>query len=221
MELKVSNAAKSFGKKALFQGLNFTLKQGEVLGLFGRNGSGKSTLLKMIFGVTKADAIRLEVGEQTVAPKDIIPKRLIAYLPQERFVPKRMLVRDMIAMCHQDEATLDKIFYSPGITKMETQRCGQLSEGQLKYLEILLIAYLDHPFLMLDEPFSMIDPLYKDLIKELITGLKTTKGILLTDHYYDDVLQIADRSYLLHEGAIREVQGEEELRKEGYLPGKR
>lgn len=217
MILKVSGASKSFGKKDVFHDVNLWAETGEIVGLFGRNGSGKSTLLKMMFGVLEADSLRLQIDDINYRPNEIIPNRLIAYLPQDRFLPPGLTVRNLVPMYYKAPEILDKIFYAPGVADFEQTQCGKLSGGQRKYLEILLIAYLSHPFLLLDEPFSMIDPKYKDLIKELLLNLKEDKGILLTDHYFQDVLQVSGRNYLLNNGQILEVKGEKELRKYGYL----
>ena len=89
--------------------------------------------------------------------------------------------------------------------------------GQKRYLELLLVAHLPHPFLMLDEPFSMIEPLYKEVIQEFLISLKAKKGILLTDHYYTDVLKISDRNLVLVNGVSPLVQEEADLRDFGYL----
>jgi len=220
MKLKIIRASKSFGKKVVFNEIDLCLEVGEVVGLFGRNGSGKSTLLKMIFGVLEFDSLKLKIDEKEIKADEVIKHQLIAYLPQERFLPSRMTVRKTISMYYKDEETLDKIFYSPGISDIERLPNGKLSEGQKKYLEVLLVSYLKHPFLMLDEPFSMIDPKYKELIGDLLMSLKKTKGMLVTDHYYQDVLSLSNRNYLMTNGKIKTVNGEQELQKNGYLPSR-
>lgn len=218
MILKVAAATKSFGKMKILRSANLQLASGEIVGLFGRNGSGKSTLLKMIFGKQKADSIDLSIDDKPYLPKKIIPRQLIAYLPQEHFLPTRVSVRKIITLCYaHSPEILDRIFYSPGIHEIEEILVGKLSQGQAKYLELLLIAYLNHPFLLLDEPFSMVDPKYVELIQELLLQLKPSKGILLTDHYYKNVLSVTDRNYLLKDGYINTVSGKEELKVNGYL----
>jgi ABC-type lipopolysaccharide export system ATPase subunit len=92
-----------------------------------------------------------------------------------------------------------------------------LSMGERRYLELLLVAHLPHPFLLLDEPFSMIEPLYKEEIKKFLLSLKAKKGILLTDHYYQDVLNVADRNFVLSNGLLKIVQNREDLKKQGYI----
>src|SRR5690606_31824204 len=89
--------------------------------------------------------------------------------------------------------------------------------GELRYLEFLLIAHLDHPFLMLDEPFSMIDPLYIEFMTQFLSTLKKEKGIIISDHYYSSVLEVSDTMFLINNGIRVDVNSEEDLMKYGYL----
>ena len=89
--------------------------------------------------------------------------------------------------------------------------------GQLRYLETLLVGSLDHPFIMLDEPFSMLEPLYKALLKELLRDLSETKGIIVTDHYYRDVLDITHSNFLLKDGNKIEIFEPMDLANNGYI----
>jgi ABC-2 type transport system ATP-binding protein len=123
----------------------------------------------------------------------------------------------VIPLFHQDGDDQDLIFRAPFIEKVATRKVGVLSLGELRYLELLLVAHLDHPFLLLDEPFSMIEPLYKQVIKEFLFSLKAKKGILLTDHYYRDVLDISDRNLVLVDGNIQIARNIDDLKQLGYI----
>lgn len=217
MELSINNASKKFGKKNIFNDLNLNIRTGEIIGLFGKNGAGKSTFLKMIFGLISGSSIDIRIDDKVILPSQVIPQKIISYLPQERFLPVSTRVRDIIPMYFRDSETLDKIFYTPWIPDIEGLKFGSLSEGQKKYVEILLISHLDHPFMILDEPFSMVDPKFSELLKTILSNLNKDKGILITDHYYEDVLQISDRNYLMKDGGIYNVVGEKELIDLGYL----
>jgi len=216
-QLSVSGLSKSFGTKVLLDNAGFTLKTGEILGIFGSNGSGKSTLLKILFGTVKAPPFSLKINNQQISAKDVIPKQLIAYLPQEPFIPKQLKVRDVIPLYYKGD-TQDKLFYAPGIQRLANSRVSQLSMGELRYFELLLIGNLNHPFLMLDEPFSMIEPLHKEKIKEFLVALQSVKGIIVTDHYYRDVLSVSTKNLLLKNGSLIEVATEQELAANGYIP---
>lgn len=216
-ELEVYAVRKSFGSKKVLESVAFSLAKGQILGVYGSNGSGKSTLLKILFGTLKADALDLRINRLPVSQKNIIPQQHIGYLPQDNFLPKHLKVRDIIPMFYDDGDQQDLVFRAPFVEKIATRKAGTLSMGERRYLELLLVSHLPHPFLLLDEPFSMIEPLYKEVIGEFLLSLKAKKGILITDHYYQDVLNIADRNLLLTQGVSYPTKTEEDLKKLGYL----
>ncbi|MFP9098333.1 ATP-binding cassette domain-containing protein [Flavobacterium sp. RHBU_24] len=215
--LTVHNIIKHFGKRAVLDAVHFELQQGEILGIFGRNGCGKSTLLKILFGVQKADVFRMGVNGKALLQRQVIPDCIISYLPQESFLPTHLKVRDIIPMYFSGEGQ-DKIFNADGINKIANTPAGRLSMGEMRYFELLLIAHLPQPFLLLDEPFSMVEPLFKEKIKELLIKLTNKKGIIVTDHYYKDVLEVNDKSLLLKEGKLLAVSNVSDLAGHGYLP---
>lgn len=215
--LKLDSVDLSFGKKQLLSNVNFICNTGEILAIFGRNGSGKSTLLKILFGTLKPNKIALYINSNKIE-KISTKNKLIAYLPQAPFLPKDITVRRIIPMYFSDGETQNKIFYSPLINKIENQKIGTLSLGEQKYLEFLLIINLNHPFILLDEPFAMVEPLYIDSIKDILTKYKNDKGIIITDHYYRNVLEIADRKIIIKDGKAIEIENEIDLIENGYLP---
>lgn len=216
-ELQLYSANKSFGKNQVVKDVSFALKKGELLGLFGRNGSGKSTLLKMLFGTLKADEISFSINNNPVKPSEVIPKRLISYIPQHPFLPKQMKVRDVIPLFHASEAKQDAIFYDPFIASITHKETGTLSLGELKYFEVVLLSQLPHPYFLMDEPFSMLEPLHKEKLKQLLLQLKQHKGIIVTDHYYQDVLEVSDKNIVLKDGSSLTIANEADLRKLEYL----
>lgn len=215
--LELHNISKSFGEKQILKDVAITCKTGDIIGLFGRNGTGKSTLMKLVFGTLKADSIAINLNGKSISNKQIISKQTIGYLPQESFLPKNIKVRNVIPMFYNSSDEQDIIFHSPKVRSFDMKRVGDLSLGQRRYLEVLLIGNLEHPFLMLDEPFSMIEPLYKDEIKKLLKQLSSYKGILISDHYYDDVLHITNKNYVLKDANLHAVNSVEELQKFNYL----
>ena len=182
--LELHKAEKSFGKKEILKKISFSIETGEILGIFSRNGSGKSTLLKMIFGTLKASNIELSYNNRPLNPSNVILSKNIAYLPQHSFLPINSRVRDLIPIYYQNQKEQDTIFYDPQIALISSKRIKELSIGQLRYLQVLLIGNLDRDFILLDEPFSMIDPLYKDKISELLLKLKQNKGIVLLSCHF-------------------------------------
>jgi ABC-type multidrug transport system ATPase subunit len=216
-QLKIHDTTHSFDGKYILSAISLELLTGEVIGIFGRNGSGKSTLLKIIFGIIKAHHFSIEMNQNKLNPKEVIEKKLIGYLPQDSFLPKSKKVRDVISLFFKNSVKQDQIFYAPRVNNFEHKKIGYLSLGELRYLEFLILANLDHPFLLLDEPFSMIEPLYKEAIKERIRLIQPQKGIILTDHYYDDVLDISTKKYLIKSAQLIEVKHKEDLYEHNYL----
>lgn len=197
--------------------VSFRLETGDILGIFGSNGSGKSTLLQLLFGILKADTIDLRWNGNKVIPSHLIKEQLLGYLPQHPFLPKNTKVRDIIPIYHDSEEKQDAVFYHPGVAKITHKKTGQLSQGERKYFEAVLLGHLDHPFLLLDEPFSMLEPLQTEAIKEFLLQLKKTKGLIVTDHYYNDVLDITTQNLVIKEAHSFEVKGADDLRKFEYL----
>lgn len=219
-KLSVRKIVKSFNGNPVLTDIQTEVQTGEILGVFGRNGSGKTTLLKILFGTLKADTEEVFADQELVDLSQSIPKQLISYLPQHSFLPKDITVRSAIYIYLKNSESINRVFYDHRIANVCNQKVGNLSAGELRYLEILLVANLGHSFILLDEPFSLIEPLYKEVIKEGLTNLKVDKGIIITDHYYRDVLETADRFSLLKDGRFMPIKNEEDLVNNGYLPGK-
>ncbi|MAO08849.1 MAG: ABC transporter ATP-binding protein [Alteromonas sp.] len=215
--LKAQHITQQFGSNKVLNNVSISLQTGDVIGLFGRNGSGKSTLLKILFGVLKNTGFSLDIDGNRILQKQIVPLKKIGYLPQDSFLPKRITVRNLIPMIFPDGKLQELLFYRKGIAKFEKQRIGELSIGQRKYLELLLLSHMEHPFLLLDEPFSMVEPLYKEEIKGLLEEIKLFKGMIITDHYYHDVFEVSSQNYVLKEGSLTAVFSEEDLKKYNYL----
>ena len=215
--LSIKNVHKSFGKKTVLNNVTLSVSKGEILALYGRNGCGKSTLLKTLFGTLKANNIELLVNGTATTPKASRLNKIIAYIPQHPFLPSSQKVRDIIPMYHQDQELQDAVFYDPYIASFTARRVSELSLGQRRYFEVVLLANSSHPFLLIDEPFSMIEPLHKERLKDFLNSIKKTKGIIITDHYYNDVLEVSTQNIILKDGLINTITTKEDLLKYDYL----
>jgi ABC-type lipopolysaccharide export system ATPase subunit len=215
--LIVNNVQKAYKNKQVLNNVSIECKTNEIISIFGRNGSGKSTLLELIFGTVKSDKIEIIINGLDIKPQNIIKSKKIAYLPQNSFLPKTLKVSNIIRLYFKDGEEQDKIFYSLGINTIQDKRIGNLSIGELRYLEFLLLCNLEHEFILLDEPFSMIEPIFIERIKEKLISIKKEKGIILTDHYYNDVLDISDKSYLINDSKIISIKDKNDLIKFNYL----
>ena len=215
--LEIKNLNKSFKEKQILKDLSFEFRTDETNVIFGRNGSGKSTLLKLIYGTLKPDNLELKINGELIKNNNVILDNRIGYLPQDNFLPKNLKVSEVIAMYFKEGDRQDKVFYAPRINKIQNRKISQLSLGERRYLEIVLLGNLGHKFLLLDEPFSMIEPLFIEIIKDFLNGLKKTKGIILTDHYYNDAMEIADKIFLIKEGNKIKINERKDLIDHGYI----
>ncbi|SNR15044.1 ATP-binding cassette domain-containing protein [Tenacibaculum jejuense] len=220
MKLKASNINIYFRDKQILNNVAIECNTGDIIGVFGRNGSGKSTLLKALFGTLQVSRISIKINNEIITQKDIIKRRLIGYLPQNTFLPKEKKVRTIIPLFFSKPEDQEKVFYDQKIASFENQKIGTLSIGELRYLEIVLIGQLNHPFLLLDEPFSMVEPNYIKIISDLLMKLKEKKGIIITDHYYNDVLKITNINYIIKNGEKHLVKNQSDLVKYNYLSKK-
>ncbi|MCX6236124.1 MAG: ATP-binding cassette domain-containing protein [Bacteroidia bacterium] len=215
-DLYVDSVTKSFGIRQILTDIFITCKKGEIVGLLGRNGAGKSTLLKIIFGSMAADYKYIRIGNQQI--NGLYDNRaLINYLPQNGFMPTHLKVSSIIALfC--DKTNADLIIANEHIRPLIDKRTKQLSGGEKRLIEILLIVHSNAKYILIDEPFNGIAPIYKEEIKNLIKEQSKIKGFIITDHDYRNIIDIASRIILIHDGGTKEIKTQNELQYWGYIP---
>ena len=214
-KLLVRSVRKRFGKLRVLEEVNFTCSTGEVLAIFGRNGTGKSTLLRILFGVLHPDQSDILLNNKPLLRNRL--NKFFGFHHQQVFLPKNMTVRNLVPLFFPDGEDQNKIFYDPNINRIEKQRISELSIGEQRYLQFLLLINSSHPFLLLDEPFSMTGPQITEIIKEKIIEKKDQKGFIITDHFYKDVLEISDRMKMMKNGVMISIADKSELVTHGYL----
>lgn len=216
--LEVDSIRKSFGLNQVLTDVYLKCLTGDVIGLLGRNGTGKSTLLKIIFGTLCTDCKFIRIND-SVLDQPYKTKNLVGFLNQDNFLPKHLTVRQIANLCStnldQNEFLSDDV-----LSKVVDTKIRFLSGGESRYLEVKLILYLDSLFVLLDEPFNGISPLHIDLIKKMILEKSAKKGIILTDHDYRNVLDIANKYYLLFDGGVKKVKTKQDFINWGYIPDK-
>jgi ABC-type multidrug transport system ATPase subunit len=213
--LEVDSVQKQYNGKIILSDVYLKCETGTVLGLLGRNGSGKSTLLKIIFGIEPADFKFVRVGGKVLSKTSELLKE-ISYLPQDSFIPNSFSVQKTIQLCIAKENVKD-FCADTMIQSMLGKKIKHLSGGELRYLEIKLILNNDSKFVLLDEPYNGLSPIMIENINALITTMSVKKGILITDHNYENVIQISTKLALMKDGKMHHLKDRNELIEKGYL----
>ena len=213
--LEVDSVQKQYDGKIIVSDVYLKCETTDIIGVLGRNGSGKSTLLKIIFGLVTADFkfVRID-GVVKSKTSDLLNQ--ISYLPQENFIPNLFSVKKTISL----SITKDKLqeFYADEMVQsMLNKKIKHLSSGELRYLEIKLILNNPSKFVLLDEPYNGLSPLIVEKINELITSMSNEKGIIITDHNYENVIKVSTKLVLMKEGKIHHLKDKNELVEKGYL----
>lgn len=215
--LEVDSVMVSFGDRKILGGCYLKCETGDVIGILGRNGCGKSSLLKIIFGslftYNKFIRINGKVYDQPYKHGN-----LVAYLPQHDFLPKNISIEKIVEIYIPTADRRAGIKNDIRLNKHLKKQISELSGGELRYLEIMLLVNLDVKFILLDEPFSKVEPLYKQLITNLITEYRSTKGFVITDHDYKNIIAASDRIILITNGVCKPVDKLIELEQLNYVP---
>lgn len=213
--LKAVSVAKSYGGRRVVDGVSLEVNGGEVVGLLGPNGAGKTTTFHMMVGLLRPDEGRVFLNDEdlTAAPIYQRARAGISYLPQESSVFRRLSVEDNLRAILQtlDLSTADQqqradaLMKMLGVNHLATHKAFTLSGGERRRVEIARALVLSPFFLLLDEPFTGIDPIAVAEIQKIIRRLIGSGiGILITDHNVRETLGICDRAYIVNEGVILE-----------------
>ena len=228
-ELKASDLRKGYGGRLVVGGVSINVNAGEVVGLLGPNGAGKTTSFYMIVGLIRPDSgtVTIDGEEITGLPVYERARKGIGYLPQEASVFRNLTVRENINLVWEEtgqrknaKELTDNLLEQFKITHIADTHGYALSGGERRRVEIARALTLKPKFILLDEPFSGIDPIAVADIQSMIHELKSQGyGILITDHNVRETLSITDRTYLIHDGKIflsgspEDVAGNELARK--------
>lgn len=216
-KLHIDSILKVYNNRQILTDVFISCTPGEIIGLLGRNVSGKSTLLKIVFGSLLADRKFVKVGDKLM-DNLAISHHYIKYLPQENFLPKHIRLKEIIPLfCTKDDAAL--LIKNEHIKPLLYKKGGQFSGGEIRLAEILLLIYSDAEFVLMDEPFNGISPIWRDEIKHHIRLQSAKKGFILTDHDYRNILDISTKTILLYDGGTKYIQNNKELEFLDYLPG--
>ncbi|MFH1678824.1 MAG: LPS export ABC transporter ATP-binding protein [Candidatus Omnitrophota bacterium] len=211
--LEAKNMFKSYDRRQVVKGINLLVKRGEIVGLLGPNGAGKTTTFYMIVGVIHPNKGQIIFDNEDITrlPVHIRCRFGIAYLSQEPSVFRKLTVKENIMAIletlplrrREREQRLVNLLEELNIAHLAKNKAYTLSGGERRRLEITRALVCNPSFILLDEPFSGIDPIVVSEVQEIIKELRNKgMGILLTDHNVRETLSITDRAYLIAEGRI-------------------
>ncbi len=212
--LEVSQLQKHYDKRLVVAGVTFHVERGEIVGLLGRNGAGKTTSFRMTIGMISPDAgaIHFDGEDVTRLPMYKRANRGMGYLSQEPSILRRATVQDnLLAFLELQHLTkketqerLTALLAQFSLTENRAQQARTLSGGERRKLEIARCLIKDPDLILLDEPFSGVDPLAVEDLQREIRRLREERGIamLITDHNVQQTLRVCDRAYILDHGKI-------------------
>ena len=212
--LSVQGLVKTYGRRRVVDGVDFQVEQGEIVGLLGPNGAGKTTCFRMTCGMIEPDAGRVVLGEVEVTDWPMFRRARdggMGYLAQESSVFRKLSVEGnllgVMEMLGMDRKTrrrrCDLLLDQFGITRLRKSKAISLSGGERRRLEIARCMVSEPDLILLDEPFTGIDPVTIDNIQGIIRELRERGiSILITDHQVRETLEITDRSYVIRDGLV-------------------
>lgn len=222
LKLQAVELSKSYRGRKVVDNVELEIGQGEVVGLLGPNGAGKTTTFYILVGLARPDSgkVLLNGDEITDLPMYLRARSGISYLPQEPSVFRQLTSEEnLLAVLEtlpltpeQQRDRLEELLVQMGLETVRTSKAYMLSGGERRRLEIARSLTLQPSFVLLDEPFSGIDPLTVKDLQEIIRDLaKSGIGVLITDHNVRETLTVTDRAYILRGGKIFRKGRPEEL----------
>lgn len=222
--LTASGLRKAYKSRTVVNGVDLTVGQGEIVGLLGPNGAGKTTTFYMVAGLVRPDEGVVTFADEAITnlPMHYRARRGMGYLPQEESIFRKLTVEQNLLAVLETRKDLDKsgrhhraeeLMDRFGITKLRKSMAITLSGGEKRRLTIARALATNPKLLMLDEPFSGVDPIAVSDIQRIVTELRDRDGlsILITDHNVRETLYIVDRAYILFDGRVIKHGKTEEL----------
>lgn len=201
--VEVSNVSKSFNGQFVVRDISFDLAKGEVFGLIGPNGAGKTTIIRMLLDILRPDSGGISILGSGLT--DEIKDR-IGYLPEERGLYQRLTVMDTLTYLgalknKQSKRRTLELLETMGMLSHKDKKIQELSKGMAQKIQIIAAISHDPEFIILDEPFSGLDPVNMKLVNDLILELgRKGKTILISTHMMDQVERMCDRIFMIHKG---------------------
>jgi lipopolysaccharide export system ATP-binding protein len=212
-KLETREISKAYRGRRVVDGVSVSVQKGEVVGLLGPNGAGKTTSFYVIVGLISPDSGRILVDDEDITdlPMYQRARRGISYLPQEASVFRKLTVEENLlailetlhVRARERREILDRLITQLGLERVRRSQGYMLSGGERRRVEIARSLVINPSFLLLDEPFSGIDPIQVLELQRIIFDLKRSGiGILVTDHNVRETLVVTDRAYIINNGRI-------------------
>jgi len=213
-KLLIDSVQLRFGENVVLQSAYVTSYKGRVTGVLGRNGTGKSCLFKCIMGGIRPQNKYIRLNSEPRTDYGHIGLR-VKFLPQEHFIPPGITLPQAYELYGVDYEGLAR--FDDKYDCYRNHKVKELSGGDRRIAELYMILNSDAEFCILDEPFSNIAPVYDEKIRTLIQEQKANKGIIITDHIYEEILRVADDLFLLRDGFTYQIHSRDDLVRLGYI----
>ncbi len=211
--LRAHNLMKRYGQKTVVNEVSLSVSSTEIVGLLGPNGAGKTTTFGMIMGIVRPDqgTIGLDGIDITHRPLSRRARMGIGYLSQEPSIFRNLTVEQNVLVVLENmpmtaderKAACQNLLEESELTRLYGRKAETLSGGEKRRLEICRALAARPRILLLDEPFSGVDPIAVSELQEIILQMKKRKiGVLITDHSVRETLEVTDRAYIMHQGVI-------------------
>jgi lipopolysaccharide export system ATP-binding protein len=218
--IQAQNLIKTYGARTVVGDVSVSISQGEIVGLLGPNGAGKTTTFYMLTGLVRPTSghVLLDDNDITHLPMYARAQRGVGYLAQENSVFRRLTTEQNLRLVlemwrspdgkhltrEQQDARIEKLLSEMGLTERRHSPAAVLSGGERRRVEIARVLAIEPQFILLDEPFTGVDPLAISDLQKVIADLKQREiGVLITDHNVYATLAITDRAYILSDGQIK------------------
>jgi len=220
--LEVRSIAKSYDRRAVLHDVSLDVHRGEVVGLLGPNGAGKTTCFYSVMGLVKPDSGLIFLDAQDITDLPMYRRAILGlgYLPQETSIFRGLSVEENILAVleaqpvswHERRETMEQLIDQLGLEHIRRNRGYALSGGERRRVEIARALSINPKFILLDEPFSGIDPIAVLDLQKIISNMRSSGiGVLITDHNVRETLSVTDRAYIINEGKIFRHGTPEEL----------
>ena len=213
MEIATEGLIKRYKQRTVVNGVSLSVRQGEIVGLLGKNGAGKTTTFYMVVGLVRPQSGRVLLDGQDITGMPMFQRarRGVGYLAQENSVFRKLNVEDNLRLVLQmqrltrkeQEARIDRLIDELSLQHVRKSVADTLSGGERRRVEIARTLATQPAFVLLDEPFTGVDPIAIHDIQDLVRHLRDRNiGVLITDHSVRETLAITDRSYIMFDGKI-------------------